>query len=398
MKILQIFPYLPTPATFGGAKRTYHILKHLAGHHDVTVAGFSEYGDPDLFKQTFPELKGKMHFLNRNKIEAFRIQQIKSLFTPHSYWYNWSQSDEFQKVLNGLFEENDFDFVLTEFSSMGHFDLHTQAIRILDAHNVEYDNFRRMSQLKWSLPRKFFYNREYEKCYREEIEIFKKQDAIFTTSDRDSELIQKDVKGIPHYTIPNGVDMTYFKSTQSDVEPNSIVFTGAMSYLPNQDAMIFFVETILPIIRKSVPDVKLYIVGSNPPEVIKNYQSDSITVTGFVDDVRPYIDEASVYVVPLNMGSGTRLKIPEAMSMRKPIVTTSIGCEGLDVEDNTHALIRDTPLGFAEAVVELMQNPDLRSRISENGYELARQKYDWDVIGESIENAFRSLKNEYIWA
>jgi polysaccharide biosynthesis protein PslH len=398
MKILHIFPYLPTPANFGGAKRTYHILKHLVGNHDVTVAGFSEYGDLDLFKQTFPELREKMHFLNRKKVKAFRFQQIRSLFTSHSYWYNWGQSSQFQMNLNALFEKNDFDFVLTEFSSMGHFDLHTNAIRILDAHNVEYDNFRRMSELKWSYPRKLFYTREYEKCYREEIEIFKKQDAIFTTSDRDSELIQEDVKGIPHYTIPNGVDMTYFKSEHSDVEPNSIVFTGVMSYLPNQDAMIYFVESILPIIRKSIPDVKLYIVGSNPPEIIKNYQSDSIVVTGFVEDVRPYIDEASVYVVPLNMGSGTRLKIPEAMSMRKPIVTTTIGCEGLDIEDNTHALVRDTPLGFAEAVVELMENSELRTRISENGYHLAREKYDWDIIGESIESAFRSLKNEMIWA
>lgn len=396
MKVLHIFPYLPTPANFGGAMRTYHILKHLVENHDVTVAGFSEKGDINLFRQTFPELKGKTYFLNRKRINPFRYQQLLSFFTPHSYWYLWGRSKEFQRMLNDLLKEHDFDIILTEFSSMGHFKLESNAIRVLDAHNVEYDNFRRMSSLEWSYPRKRFYRREYEKCHREEIDIFKNQDAIFTTSQRDSELIGRDVDYIPHHVIPNGVEMSYFRSMESDVEPHSIVFTGAMSYVPNHDGMIYFIESILPLIRNVIPGIKLYIVGGNPPDFLMKYQSDNIIITGFVDDVRPYIDRASVYVVPLNMGSGTRLKIAEALSMQIPIVTTSVGCEGLDVVDSKHLLIRDTPVGFAEAVIELINNGELRDKLVTNGYELAGKKYDWNVIGRSMDNAFEILRLDSI--
>lgn len=394
MKILHLLPYLPTPAKFGGALRIYHILNHLEKNHDVTVCGFNESGDLELFRQEFPRLEGRMHFLKRRRSQYHRLMQLYALLTPHSHWYNWAQSAELERRINRLLANSEFDFVLSEFATMGHFNLETDAIRILDAHNVEYDNFRRMSLLNWSPLRKKFYTREYEKCYKEEVGIFNKQDAIFTTSSRDGDLIREDAPDIPQFVIPNGVDIDYFQKGEVEAEPYSMVFTGAMSYVPNCDGMIYFIEKIFPRIKKAIPQAKIYVVGSNPPPILKKYSSDSIVITGFVDDVRPWVDRASVYVVPLNMGSGTRLKVVEALSMKKPIVSTSIGCEGIEVNNEEHLLIRDNPDSFAEAVIKLMENRKKQEELIYHGYERVRQKYDWRVIGNSIDNAFRALTQE----
>lgn len=397
MKILQLLPYLPAPATFGGAMRMHYIRDHLCRHHDVTVAGYAESGDLALFRSTFPSLEGRHHFINRPRERFHRLNQIHSLFTPHSYWYNWAQSDLLQEKLNRLVDREEFDIILSAFATMGHFNFQTDALRIVDAHNVEYDNFRRMSQLEWSPLRKRFYRREYERCYREETAIFRKQDAIFATSERDSALIGKTAPDVPRYVIPNGVDTGYFSPTEGPADPKALVFTGAMSYVPNYDGIIHFLEHIFPLVQKRVPGARIYVVGSNPPPILLKYRSPSVFITGFVEDVRPYIDRAAVYVVPLRMGSGTRLKVVEALAMKKAIVSTSIGSEGIDVMDNEHLLLRDDPESFASAVVKLIGNRSERDRLASNGYELVRKRYDWNVIGDAIEQAFHSLAIPTQW-
>lgn len=391
MKILHLFPYLPTPPNFGGALRVYHILRYLYENHDVTVAGFIDHGDLALFKTTFPDLRGKRYFQKRLRVKYPRLLQLYSFINGHSYWYNRTQSSAFERRINALLRKEPFDIVLSEFASMAHFDLQTKALRILDAHNVEYDNYRRMSALDWSGIRKRFYEREYRKSYHEEIGAFKQQDAIFVTSERDGQIIRRDVPHIPQFVIPNGVDTAYFSPSPGAVEPYSMVFTGAMGYVPNHDGMLYFLDEIFPLIQNEKPEAKVYIVGSNPPPVLQKRASDSIIITGFVDDVRPYIDRASVFVVPLNMGSGTRLKVVEALSMQKPVVSTRIGCEGIDVVDGQHLLVRDTPDAFAEATLKLFSNEELRQKLIDNGYKLVKNRYDWSVIGRSIEEAFQQL-------
>lgn len=392
MKVLHLFPYLPTPPDFGGALRVYHILKYLSNNHDVTVAGFADHGDMDLFEQSFPVLKGKMHFQKRKRVKYPRLLQLYSYLNGHSYWYNRTQSSAFRSLVNDLVQQNNFDFIIGEFASMGHFDLDTDAIRIMDAHNVEYDNYRRMSKLDWSGIRKKFYEREYRKSYREEIAAFRRHDAIFVTSERDGALIKQDVPEVPQYVIPNGVDTDFFSpNPEVEAEPFTMVFTGAMGYVPNHDGMLYFLDEVFPLIRERIPEAKVYIVGSKPPAVLRKHQSESVIITGFVDDVRPYIDRASVFIVPLKMGSGTRLKVVEALSMQKPVISTSIGCEGIEVLDGKHLLVRDTPEQFAEAVIKLFREQNLRQRLISQGYKLVKQKYDWRVIGSSIEQAFESM-------
>jgi glycosyltransferase involved in cell wall biosynthesis len=158
--------------------------------------------------------------------------------------------------------------------------------------------------------------------------------------------------------------------------------------------MLYFLDEIFLLILKEIPDLKLYIIGSRPPKKLQQRASENVIITGFVDDVRPYVARASVYVVPLRMGGGTRLKVLEAMAMKKPIVTTSIGCEGIDVRHDESVLIADDPMTFARQVIELLRSQALRQRLVRNGYDVARTCYDWNTIGNRVEEAYATLRQQ----
>jgi len=393
MKILIILPYIPTPPTFGGALRNYHILKHLTQNHDVKVAGFYGSGSPEEFLEYFPELKDRIYFVNRRwKGKRTRLVQVFSLFTSHSSWYYTGYSNELMSIVKNLASNENFDIIQAESPVMARYQPDGfHALRIMDAHNVEHDNLRRMAEVSESRIMGLYYSINYPKIKNEELFVAEKQDAIFTTSNRDKSLFDKEIPNVKKFVIPNGVDTDYFKSNIQECEPNALVFTGLMEYAPNADGILYFLDSIFPRIQRQIPDIKIYVVGKKPPKALKDRENSNIVVTGFVEDVRPYIERASVYVVPLRMGGGTRLKVLEALSMKKPVVTSSIGCEGIDVIHNETALIKDKPDEFADSVVKLVKDKGLRSRLSKAGYEFVKEHFDWRVIGKNIDHAYNSL-------
>lgn len=392
-KILYLIPYLPVPPTSGGTLRIFHILKHLQAHYDVTVAGYGDYGDEPAFYESFPALRNKTYLVNRFfKVRYNRALQLYSMLTDHSSWYIREKNQSFQRLLNKLFDTQSFDIVHAEFPPMANFQMEADVIKVMDAHNVEYDNLRRMSNMDGSFLRRFFYNHEYLKLFAEEMAVCRNQDAIFTTSERDSDIFGENVPGVPRFVVPNGVDTSYFKPLEAEPEPYSLVFTGTMKYIPNYDGVIYFLNRIYPEIRKRIPQTKIYVVGNNPPKSLLGMASDNIIVTGFVEDVRPYIQRASVYVVPLRMGGGTRLKVLEALSMKKAIVTTSIGSEGIDVINRDHVLMADDPVDFAESVVQLFKDRALARRMGVRGREFVSGAYDWKVVMNRMDNAYNHLE------
>ncbi len=395
MKILHLMPYSPFPMTFGGALREYYIMKNLAEEHELTVVTYGTSEEKFEMKQRLDDKINEIHTISDPMARSYRrMSQLFALCTNKSYAYWHSYKKEMQLLLDDLLAKNDFDLIQTEFSMMGNMDLKSDALKVLDAHNVEYDNFRRMYEKSDSLLRSRFYHREYQKMYQEEIASFKQQDMLFTTSERDKEIIDQDVPEVPKRVIPNGVDTSYFSSSDDASEPYSLVFTGMMAYVPNDDGMLYFIDEILPLIREQIPQTKLYVVGKRPTKALKSRAGDHIQITGFVDDVRPYIDKASVYVVPLRMGGGTRLKVLEALSMKKAVVSTSIGCEGIDVEDGESIFVQDDPAAFADRVVELLKSKEKRKRISENGYQVVKEKYEWNVVGKKMLEIYDSLFQE----
>lgn len=396
MNILYVMPYSPVPPTFGGALREYYLLKSLTREHTVTVLSYGTKEQSILFKEDFGDLVKSVHMIKPPWERRFkRLAQVYSLGHSKSYSYLNNHSNRMQAKIYQILEEEDFDAVHCEFSVMGGFDFPGDLIRITDNHNVEYKNFSRMGDTTKSPFRKWFYKYEGRKVYKEEINTLRRQDAILSTSETDRITFQKDLPDTPNYVIPNGVDTTYFRpSPWYKVEPYTMVFTGMMGYVPNNDGMMYFLDEIFPIIRERVPKVKIFIVGNRPTEELKKRASDRVIVTDFVDDVRPFVWRSNVFVVPLRMGSGTRLKVVEALAMKKPVVSTTLGCEGIAVKDEESVLVEDEPKAFADAVIRLMKEADLREKLINNGYELVRENYDWTVVGDKILEVYESLEQE----
>jgi glycosyltransferase involved in cell wall biosynthesis len=218
-------------------------------------------------------------------------------------------------------------------------------------------------------------------------------DGVLAVSDVDRQTFARlypDAIGRPVHVVPTGVDTEYFTPADPMSPPDgrSIVFTGSMDWLPNEDAMLFLCREMLPLIRREEPDVTLSIVGRAPtPAVAALAGHHGVVVTGRVDDVRPFVRDAAVYVVPLRIGGGTRLKIFEAMAMGKAVVSTGVGAEGLPVTRGEHVLLADEPHTFARAVVRLLRDVGRRRRLEDAARALVLERYDWSAVAGTLEDA-----------
>ncbi len=393
MKILHLAPYSPVPPIFGGALRVYHILKGLSRHHDVTFMTIGTDEDRKLLNSHFGETVRKIHvipsvgtpFMRPWKLVTGAILHGRSMMLQNA-WDN-----NVKDALERLLKREKFDIQLAEFPGMAQFDAPSDTVTILDEHNVEFSNLERMYKGAHFPPRRLLYYREFRKLQHDELEVCKRVDSIFATSENDARLLDQMLPNKPKYVIPNGVDTSYFVPSDMSLEPYSMVFTGTMDYFPNHDAMKYFIDSIFPIVKKHFPQAKIYVVGKNPDLSLKRRASRDIIVTGYVSDVRPYALKASVYVVPLRMGSGTRLKILEALAMKKAVVTTTIGCEGIDVEDGVNVDVADSPSSFAERIIDLFNNRKRATELGERGYQLVRERYDWKVVENQMEAAISAV-------
>jgi len=197
--------------------------------------------------------------------------------------------------------------------------------------------------------------------------------------------------------VENGVDERYFEPQDVLVKPNSMVFTGSMDWRPNQDGVRYFIEEIFPAVKRTLPDATFTVVGRNPPRWLADlaHSCPGVAVTGTVDDVRPFIAESALYVVPLRVGGGSRLKILEALSMEKPVLSTTIGAEGLAVEDGTHLLVRDGTEPFAAAAVEMLTRPHRFGQLGASGRGLIMRHYTWDALAVKMARVWQKAVTSY---
>jgi glycosyltransferase involved in cell wall biosynthesis len=216
---------------------------------------------------------------------------------------------------------------------------------------------------------------------------FGRTDAVTAVSEADAEWIRKSGSRAAVEVIENGVDLDFFTNHETaDVKEDYLVFTGSMDWRPNQDAAEFFVREIFPLLRAARPAIEAVFVGRNPPHHIARLgQVPGITITGTVEDIRPYIRRAAVYIVPLRVGGGSRLKILEAFAMEKPVVSTSIGAESLAVSHEKELLLADGPEQFASAIVRLLDDRALAGRLAAAGRRLVVERYGWDQLSAQLE-------------
>jgi glycosyltransferase involved in cell wall biosynthesis len=206
-------------------------------------------------------------------------------------------------------------------------------------------------------------------------------------SEVDRSLVLRENPNLNVDVIPNGVDTKDYQMLPYEETTSNIIFVGDMGYLPNVDAIQFFHKEILPHIQGIIPNVEIWVVGIDPPDVLKQLEGKTVHVTGRVEDVRLYYQRSNICVIPLRAGGGTRLKILEAMALGRPVVSTTIGCEGLEVIDGEHIFIADDPKEFAKKTLLLLTNQQIRKQIIQNARHLVETHYDWDILADRYNQA-----------
>lgn len=287
-----------------------------------------------------------------------------------------------------------FDLLQVEHSHLaaGIKDLNIPVPKVLDWHNV-YSVVEERNLLNaagvWNAAK---VRQEVWRTRQSERRMARRFDCSVATSKEDAAAIQKLYADASVTVVPNGVDCQYFCNEAPETfEPRALVFTGTMDYEPNEEGVMYFAEKVLPFIRRQIQGVRFYVVGQRPSArvlTLAERYPGSVIVTGFVDDVRPYLQRAAACVVPLLNGGGTRLKILEALAMQKAVVSTSVGAEGLRLVHGEHILVADDPVTFSEAVLSILREPSLGRSFSSNGYALVKEEYDWKRVAVSLEGAW----------
>ena len=324
-----------------------------------------------------------------------RLIQLRSLASSHSFEYLLFRRSDVQARLNQLLSSGYFDIVQVEFCQMAVHEFPTgssnRPLLVLDEHNIEHDVIRRMSEATKTLGRRIYHEVNWRKLKREELSAWRRFDGVVLTSRRDELLVKHDVPTARTAVVPNAVDLSSFTPSNVPTDPCTLLFFGVMNYFPNTDGMTYFVKEVLPKIQAAHPNVHLKIVGMNPPKSIKSLTNHQIEVTDVVDDPRPYLDSATVVVVPLRAGGGTRFKIIEAMAKGKAIVSTRVGAEGIEVEHEKELLLADDAESFAREVSRLLRDPELAERLGRSGRRLAEQSYGREAAVRKLESFYEEL-------
>lgn len=387
MRILIVTPSIPYPPNWGFGIRVYQFVRELSRTHTVSVLCYAHPGEDDKVA-ALAELCHSVHVVPTPlpSERAKRQAQLVSLFRRSSFQTSSLRTEAMRRAAAELLTGERFDLVQFESSQMSSLPLADEVACILDEHNVEYELLQRMYQTERSPLRKLYNWSEYRKFRREETNSWRRADACVVTSDRERAILAEHAPDKLIHVAPNGVDIEYFTGSDHDVDPGSIVFTGLMNYRPNIDAVTFFVRQVLPLILEKKPRANFTIVGLGAPEEVTRLAGPNVHVVGEVPDVRPFVSRAAVFAVPLRMGSGTRLKILEGLAMKKGVVSTTLGCEGIAVRDGEHLLIADGAPAFADAVVRLMDDALLAGRLGSQGRTLVEQNYSWVSIVRDLEH------------
>jgi sugar transferase (PEP-CTERM/EpsH1 system associated) len=410
MKILFLTPQLPFPPDKGATIRTFAMIKGLSQRgHEVHLLSFVRSED-DLawLPQMRPYYASVATVTAPHRSKLTRLRTLLFSTLPDMAWR--LPSSEFAAQLDRLLRTGRFDIVQAESIEMAQYALQATRHRdgsqkkpavVFDDLNAEYVLQKRAYEIDSrslrTLPKALYSWVQWRRLRSYETSVCSAVDRVLAVSGADAAAIAALSPAVRLDVVPNGVDCVFFSRAAKPAEYledlqirhlASLAFTGTMNFRPNVDAVVWFCREILPLVKRDVFHVNFYIVGNAPTAAVRELAGPAVTVTGYVADIRPYIVNSSVYVVPMRMGSGTKLKVLEAMAMGIPVVSTTVGAEGIDVTPGTNILIGDTPADFARHVVALLGDAAARRRLATNARKLVEEKYDWLTIVPALEKVY----------
>lgn len=401
MRILWLKTELLHPVDKGGKIRTYQMLRQINRSHDVTYLTLVKADEPvDALTQSIEYCRQliPVKYTETTKFSARFYRDLAfNLSSPLPYAIQKYRSAAMQEAIRRELRERHYDAVVCDFLTPAvNFKCDAAIPAVLFQHNVESMIWKRHYETQQHPLKRALFHNQWQKMLRYESETCRLFDAVVAVSAADREQMRQEFGLRNVFDVPTGVDTDYFRPLGGEQQPAELVFTGSMDWLPNEDAIVYFAEKILPIIAETLPDVRLTVVGRNPSARLRELAiADArITMTGRVDDVRPYIDRAAAYVVPLRIGGGTRLKIYEAMAMAKPVISTTIGAEGLPLSDGKDLLIADEPEAFAGAVLRTLLDLTSARQLGERARALACERFGWEHAADSFIDICESISKK----
>jgi len=398
-RVLALTPQVPYPPHQGTTIRNFHILKRLARHAEVDLVTFIEMGQPDPQQTPLGHIcRNVWHHPVSQRRPLLRL--IQTFFSGRPDMGLRLYTPQMAGTVADIARREHYDVLLVEgiemapylFVFLDHAPPDARPHIVFDDHNAEYLLQKRAFLIDARQPRRWhaaLYSLvQWRKLVRYETRVCRQADHILAVSAADRDALARLRISTPITVIPNGIDLAFYSEgmlgtpeTITAMAPLSVVFTGKMDFRPNIDAVLWFLDMVWPRVQAMVPEAQFYIVGRSPhPRVLSRASTPGVFITGEVADVRPYIGQARVYVAPLRVGGGTRLKLLEAMAMRRPIVSTTLGAEGYPVRHGEHLLLADAPEAFADAVVTLLQDPATGERLGTNAFQFVSERYDWDTL------------------
>jgi polysaccharide biosynthesis protein PslH len=392
--LFMLTPYLPYPPVSGGRMRTYNLLKHLSESFDVTLVCF---GRPEETAFDITPLAAfcQYHVVERDASPGTLRAAWMSLTSPQAITMRLYGTDAMRATCARLLAEHPADIIHVEsFYMLQNIPEDTAAPVFLSEPAIEYRAWFKHARVATPIYTRPGIAIEAWKMRRVEPRWWQKADAVGAMSEVDAAEIRQVAPGATVYPAPNGVDVSFFDS-DADVQRDdcTAVYMGDYKYFPNTDAVMYFVESILPRIRAERPDFRLVLLGKDPTPAMQALDGrDGITITGLVDDTRPYLQSSAVFICPLRSGSGTRFKLLEALACGCPVVSTTIGAEGLGAVDGEHMLLRDDPQAFAQAVLNLLADPERGAAMGRAGRAWVVAKHAWAHSADLLQQAYAELR------
>jgi glycosyltransferase involved in cell wall biosynthesis len=396
MKILFLHKQILFPRDTGGKIRVLNLLKHLGRWHDVTYVCNLRPGEEALLPQ-MEELGLRMVPVSgeapRRGGAGFLAAAAANLLSPRPYTIDRNYDPRVRRKVAELVAAEDFDLVICDAVQMAR---HVIGLElpptVLFQHNVEAQILERHAQVSEGLLHRRYLFDQFRKMKSFEGGCGRHFDHVIAVSRQDERIFRERYGWNNVDAIDTAVDTDFFQPRPGQENPDRVMFLGSMDWMPNQDGVRFFADQVWPKVLDRHPSAVFHIVGRNPPASVQELaRRQGIEVLGSVPDVRPHLAEAAVVTVPLLVGGGTRLKIYEAMAMAKPVVSTTIGAEGLPVEHGVHFLQTDAPQAMADAIVDLLQDSALRQRIGGAADDFVRENYGSESVSRQFESICRRV-------
>ena len=394
LRVLFITEFLPWPLNTGGRIRTYHILRQVGLRHEVTLVTQKAPEDTEgeeqiraLVSQLYSVPLKPPSFVSKILGTAAFLASARPYVAAYSHY-----REALARLISSLTSSESFDIV-----HLDHLDAAVylqnccpKAAVYLDEHNYETSLLRSTrdntskSLLRWYLGSQLL------KLARFERETLRAVDAVSVVSTRDAHMVAAVAPHTDQEVIPNGVDPAFFDIPRRP-RPYRVVSVGSLDWLPNVEGLLWFLDEVWPSVVEARPDATFHIVGRNPQRALLRRVSRGVSVAGSVADIREHVQDAAAFVVPLLAGGGTRLRVLEAMAMRVPIVSTSVGVEGIECVHGQHVLVADAAEDFAHQLIALLDRGELRESLAMEGRQLVERRYSWQVIGDTLDAFYRRI-------